>query len=69
MNRRILLSTIALLIVLLSSTSWAQFAQRGGVAGTVFDSTGAVVPGVQVTLLDLAQNQKRQIKADSSGHF
>jgi hypothetical protein len=69
MNRRILLSTIAFLSLLLSSTSWAQFAQRGGVAGTVFDATGAVVPGTQITLLDLALNQQRTVKADTSGHF
>jgi hypothetical protein len=69
MNRRTLLSTIAFLSLLLSSTSWAQFAQRGGVAGTVFDATGAVVPGTQITLLDLSLNQQRTVKADTTGHF
>jgi uncharacterized surface anchored protein len=69
MNRRILLVVFSLLFLLLSASSWAQFAQRGGVAGTVFDPTGAVVPGTQITLLDLAENQQRQIHADAAGHF
>jgi uncharacterized surface anchored protein len=69
MNRRILLPVFTLLFLLLSASSWAQFAQRGGVAGKVFDTTGAVVPGAQITLLDLAQNQQRHIQADASGHF
>jgi hypothetical protein len=60
---------IFLFLLLMSATSWAQFAQRGGVAGTVFDSSGAVVGGAQISLLDLAQNQSRQIKADGVGHF
>ena len=69
MNRRIPLLALSLLLLFVSQRAWSQFAQRGGLAGTVFDSSGAVVPGAQVTLLDPAQKQSRQIKADSSGHF
>ncbi|MGA3227999.1 MAG: carboxypeptidase-like regulatory domain-containing protein, partial [Acidobacteriaceae bacterium] len=69
MNRRILLSTITIFFLFWPASSRAQFAQRGGVAGTVFDSMGAVVPGTQITLRDLAQNQERSIKADTAGHF
>jgi hypothetical protein len=54
MNRCIKLSLVFLLLLLATATSRAQFAQRGGIAGTVFD---------------LAQNQCRQIKADAAGHF
>ena len=71
MNRRTLLSPVALVLLLLlaSANSWAQFAQRGGIAGTVYDLSGSVVPGAQVSLLDQAQNQGRQIKADAVGHY
>jgi hypothetical protein len=69
MKRRILLSLLFVFMLLAPGTSWAQFAQRGGLAGTVFDASGAVVPGAQVTLLDVAQNQTRQITADKTGHF
>ncbi len=69
MNRRILFSVISLILLLLPICGWAQFAQRGGVAGTVFDQTRAVVPGAQIILLDLTQNQSRQATADAAGHF
>jgi hypothetical protein len=52
-----------------SPVGWAQFAQRGGIAGTVIDQSGAILPGVQVSLLDLSQNQSRQENADAAGHF
>ncbi|WP_158821675.1 carboxypeptidase regulatory-like domain-containing protein [Granulicella sp. S156] len=68
-KRRVLISMLFVLLLSLTGESWAQFAQRGGLAGTVFDSTGAVVPGAQITLLDLAQRQERKINADTAGHF
>lgn len=71
MNRRIQLSLAFLCMLLLSSPCHlrAQFAQRGGIEGTVFDPSGAVVPSAQITLLDVAQNQSRQITTDAEGHF
>jgi hypothetical protein len=69
MTRRILLSLLSLILLSASADSWAQFAQRGGIGGTVFDQSGAVIPGVDITLIDLAQNQSRHIKADGAGHF
>jgi hypothetical protein len=69
MKHRILLSVLFVVLLLISRTSWAQFAQRGGLAGTVFDPSDAVVPGAKIALLDIAQNQTRQITADKAGHF
>ena len=70
MYRTIRAAVPALIFLLIATVAgWAQFAQRGGVEGTVFDSSGAVVPGAQVRLLDLAQNQSRQITTDAAGHF
>jgi hypothetical protein len=54
MTRRILLSPVLLLLLLTAASSWAQFAQRGGIGGTVFDQSGAVIPGAEMTLFDLA---------------
>ena len=68
MNRRTLVSVL-FLFLLLPLSGWAQFAQRGGIEGTVFDPSGAVVPGAQITLLDIAHNQTQQVKADAAGHF
>ena len=69
MNRRTLLPWFCLLLLLVPDHSWAQFAQRGALSGSVFDPSGALVPGAQITLLDMAQNRTRQIKTDSTGHF
>jgi hypothetical protein len=69
MTTRILLSLLLLFPLLFSAGAYAQFAQRGGLAGTVFDSSGAVVPACDITLLDVALNQSRHIKTDAAGHF
>jgi hypothetical protein len=69
MNRRTPLSLAFLLLLSLAANGWGQFAQRGGIEGSTLDSSGAVIPNVQITLLDLAENQTRQVKADSAGHF
>lgn len=64
-----LIASVVLGLLTLTIASWAQFAQRGGLSGTVYDASGAVVPGAKVTLLDIAQNQSRETTADKSGHF
>ena len=69
MNRRVLLSALSLFLVLAPVRSWAQFAQRGGIQGTVYDPSGAVVPGVQVNAVQIGQTQGRQLTSDSNGHF
>jgi hypothetical protein len=69
MNRWTLLSMISLFLILISASARAQFAQRGGIEGTVFDPSGAVLPGAQITLRDIAQNQTSQIRTDAAGHF
>ncbi len=69
MNRSLLRAVSPLLLLFFTATCWAQFAQRGGLAGNVFDPSGAVIAGAQISLLDLGQNQSRHIKADAVGHF
>jgi hypothetical protein len=69
MQRRTLSSVIFLLLLLATDIAYAQFAQRGGLAGTVFDPSGAVVQGAKLTLLDVAQNQSRTVTSDKAGHF
>lgn len=69
MNRRIPLLVVSLFLLLVPANIWAQFAQRGSIEGTVFDPSGAVVPGADIALLNLAQNQTRHFQANSVGHF
>ena len=42
---------------------------RGGISGTVFDPTGAVVPNASVTITNLGTNQKVTEKTSPSGRF
>jgi hypothetical protein len=63
---RCLLFLLALILV--PTYGSAQFAQRGGVGGTVFDPTGAVVPGAEITVVD-AQNTTFRAKSDAAGHY
>jgi hypothetical protein len=42
---------------------------RGGVSGTVFDSTGAVVPLASVTITNLGTNQKVTVKTSEAGIY
>lgn len=69
MNRFTRAAFVAFAITLLSLSAGAQFAQRGGVQGTVSDPSGAVVPGAQMKLVQVGQNQTRQIATDARGHY
>jgi Carboxypeptidase regulatory-like domain len=48
---------------------FAQFAQRGAIAGASFDSSRAVVPGVRITLTTVGQSATRDVVTDKMGHF
>jgi Carboxypeptidase regulatory-like domain len=69
MKRRALFSMLFILLLSFTGESWAQFAQRGGIAGSIEDPTGAVVPGAKITLVQLGQNQTRQVTGDAQGHY
>ena len=47
----------------------AQVAGTANVQGTVTDPTGAVIPGAQVTLIDIATQVKHSIVSDSGGVY
>ncbi len=57
------------LLVLLSATTLHLAAQtfRGGIAGTVQDSSGAAVPNATVSLLGTETGFKREMVSTSSG--
>lgn len=56
------------LLVLLAPAAFAQYS-RGVILGTVSDSTGAVVPGVKVTVRNLATNETREFTSDAAGNY
>ncbi|HZT68274.1 MAG TPA: carboxypeptidase-like regulatory domain-containing protein [Terriglobia bacterium] len=48
---------------------FGQAAVSGTVSGTVKDSSGAVIPGADVTLTEIATGTAKTTKTDSSGNF
>lgn len=63
-----LLSTLVVVAFLLHA-AWAQVADTGTMLGTVTDSTGAVVPGVSITLRNPESNLTYKTVTDESGEF
>jgi hypothetical protein len=66
MSLRTLVST-ALLLLLASGTSWAQ--QEGVILGRVADTSGAALPGVDVTLTSPAVQGARSAVSDEQGAY
>ncbi len=70
MTRRVL--SVACLFLLsvcgMQTLAWAQ-ENRGGITGTVQDSSGAVVPGVSITAIDVAQGLRYPATSTSAGVY
>src|SRR5579863_8454937 len=61
--------TVTLFVFLLiAPMAWPQ-TDRGAITGTVTDSTGAVVPGVEVVALSVATNVKYATTSTGSGTY
>src|SRR5215469_1597219 len=59
---------LALLWATFSASAWPQ-TQLATVLGTVSDSTGAVIPGAQVTILNQSTGLKRSTPTDTNGQY
>ena len=66
LNELMLLGAIAAVLLLLSSAALAQF-EKGVIAGTVTDASGAVVVGAAVTVTGTGTNAVRTATTDGSG--
>src|SRR5688572_11676837 len=60
--------TLALTVVLLPTIASAQTV-TGTVQGTVYDTRGAVVPGVDVVVRNVETGQERNIRTNSEGFY
>jgi hypothetical protein len=60
---------LALFVFAFSAILIAQSTTDGAVAGTVFDSTGAVVPGAHVVIHNNGTNAEESATADESGYY
>lgn len=57
------------LAVALTGVGRSQTSTQGGIGGTVFDQTDAVVPGATITIHNNGTNAELHLTADSSGYF
>src|ERR1035437_6301946 len=60
---------VALLIICMAGFGLAQNTNSGDIRGTVTDATGAVVPGVTITLLDLDTGVSKELVTNSVGLY
>ena len=61
-------ATGILVLLALSSLGWAQ-SGRGNVSGTIRDSSGASIPGAQVTVTNTATNEKNTLTTNATGDY
>ena len=62
---------VALCVVcfLAAALSFAQSTTDGAIGGTVFDKTGAVVPGAKILVHNNGTNAEQTVTGDSSGYY
>src|SRR5256885_2121713 len=59
----------ALCLLLLCTESLFSQADTGRITGTVSDATGAVAPGVQVTIVAVETNRSQTFVTDNTGRY
>jgi hypothetical protein len=67
MNKR--MHQLGMLLALCSSIAFGQATNSADVTGTVTDSTGAVIPGVKVSIKDLDKGTERVIETNQAGLY
>ena len=63
------LSLFCATTALFSAISLAQSTTQGGITGTVFDATDAIVPNASVVIRNDGTNAEQKLTSDSSGFF
>ena len=63
------LAIVGLMVCLASVAGHAQSYTEGSIAGTVFDPSGAVVPGATITIHNDGTNAENHLTSDASGYF
>jgi hypothetical protein len=64
---RFALTVMLSMVLLLVPCAWAQ--ENATIVGTIVDSTGAVVPNVELTLTNTATSQERKATSNTSGIY
>ena len=60
------LRAIAFLILVLCGSAYAQ---RASLTGKISDATGAVIPGVQVTITNVNTGVSREVTSNEEGYY
>jgi hypothetical protein len=60
---------LAIIMLLLAATTMTAQTYRGGIAGTIQDKTGAVVPNAKIMLLGTETGYKREMESTSAGDY
>src|SRR5262249_2391895 len=63
------LVTVALLVMSLGALLYAQSTTDGAIGGTVYDTTGAVVPNAKVLVHNNGTNAEQTVTSDASGYY
>src|SRR4030095_9871644 len=56
-----------LFIVMVCAAFVLAQTNRGGISGTIFDKTGAVIPGASVTITNVGTNRSEKFTTSSEG--
>src|SRR5262245_24622885 len=69
-RENVMKKVLALFVLyLLAASSAAAQSDRGRLIGTITDSSGAVVPHAQVTVINQATRASREVASDASGNY
>ena len=60
---------LSLFLVLASAVCFAQSTNSGDIRGSVTDSTGALIPGVKITVLDIETGVAKEFSTNQDGLF
>src|SRR5215813_13129078 len=66
LSRRLFTTLTIAAVISVSAIAWAQ---NGTISGTITDSSGAVVPGAQVTARDVQTDASRATTTNAQGYF
>jgi len=63
------LAVLSIVLLILSTANLQAQAVKASLVGTVTDSSGAVVPGAEVTITEINTNSTRSISTNASGNY